>query len=273
MKRFKIINGLKSSIRNSKLSLRELNNLLGFEIRNILNKNKTINENHLRKIEKVLNKRFNLKEIKLDFTKNLGNYSFTKPRNKIKKNPDLAEFIGIMLGDGNLWDNRIKIAFNKDEKEFFNYVKKLFEEIFGIIPKQESSKISKGAFLVCTNKFATEELIKFGLKRGNKLKNKLGIPNWIKENKNYSRRCLKGLIETDGCIYFSKRDKQIYVKFTNFNKKLLEDFLKITKNLGYAFAKANNENVCLYRKDEVANFIKEIKPIKSRGLWASLVKL
>jgi hypothetical protein len=60
MKRFRITNELKDSIKSSNQSLRELNKILSFEVRNILNKNKSVNEIHLKKIEKVLNKKFNL---------------------------------------------------------------------------------------------------------------------------------------------------------------------------------------------------------------------
>ena len=58
----------------------------------------------------------------------------------------------------------------------------------------------------------------------------------------------------------------MYIKFTNFNPQLLKDFKEITLKLGYSFAKANKNNLCLYRKDEVANFIKDISPLKFKGL-------
>ena len=93
----------------------------------------------------------------------------------------------------------------------------------------------------------------------------MGVPGWIKNNKNYSKECIKGLIDTDGCIYKCKREKQIYIKFTNYNSKLLQDFKDVTKDLGYHFAKANKTNACLYRKQEVVRFINEIKPLKSIG--------
>jgi hypothetical protein len=88
MKRFRITNELKDSIKSSNQSLRELNKILSFEVRNILNKNKSVNEIHLKKIEKVLNKKFNLEEIKFDSTKNLGKYSFTNPIKKINSNKE-----------------------------------------------------------------------------------------------------------------------------------------------------------------------------------------
>ncbi len=265
MERYLINNKLKNQIKKSKYTIRELNNLLGFEIRNVLNKNLTIKKDHIHKISLLLKVNFNLKKINLDYGKNLNTNSITKSIPKIRESKKLAEFIGIMLGDGNIWKNRIRIAFDKRNLKYIDYASSLFEKIFRIKLKKEILERTNQAYLYCTNLFVVEELLKFGLMRGNKIQNKIGIPKWIKENKNYSKKCIKGLIDTDGCIYLCKREKQIYIKFTNFNRILLLDFKKLTKNFGYSFANANKKNVCLYRKFEVAKFIKEIKPLKLNG--------
>jgi len=46
-----------------------------------------------------------LKEIKFDYAKNLGIYSHSEPVKPIRKNKQIAEFIGIILGDGNVCKN------------------------------------------------------------------------------------------------------------------------------------------------------------------------
>ena len=170
-----------------------------------------------------------------------------------------------MLGDGNLWRNRVRIAFDKRNLYYMGYVENVFFKIFGIKLKKEILKETNQAYLYCNNLYVTAELIKYGLKKGDKIKNNLGVPQWIKRNKNYMRYCIKGLIDTDGCIYTCKREKQTYIKFTNFNQQLLREFKELTEILGYSFAKANKNNFCLYKKEEVANFIKDIKPLKYNG--------
>jgi hypothetical protein len=260
MKRYKINNSLKSSILKQRRSLRSLNKDVGFEIRNILYKNSSINEDQLRKLEFYVNKKFRLKRIYIDYGRNLGKLSIPKPIKPIYKGGDLAEFMGIMLGDGNIWNNRIRIAFDKRKIDYVNYVSDLFKKLFEIELKKEINKSTNQLYLYCNNLFVVEKLLDYELKRGHKIKNNLGIPDWIKNNRFYSKRCIKGLIDTDGCIYWSKRDKQTYIKFTNFNLQLLKDFKEITVFLGYHFARANKNNWCLYRKIEVANFIKDIKP-------------
>jgi intein/homing endonuclease len=98
---------------------------------------------------------------------------------------------------------------------------------------------------------------------GNKIRNQVTIPKWIKENNEFLKRCIKGLIDTDGCIYTCKRERQKYIKFTNFNISLLTDFQKISNQLGYNFVSANKRNVCLYRKEDVKKFLENIKPMKA----------
>tara|TARA_Y100000310_G_scaffold343942_1_gene454066 strand:+ start:1713 stop:2522 length:810 start_codon:yes stop_codon:yes gene_type:complete len=263
MKRYKLTNEFKELIRKNPKGINELSKQAEFEVKNIYNKNKTISQDHLEKLSPLLKTKITLKETKINYGRNLGLKAFTQPIKEIKKSNDLAEFIGIMLGDGNLYKNRTKIAFDSRNPEYVDYVFKICEKLFGITFKREDHKDKNCIYLQFNNHIFTDELIKLGLKRGNKLKNQLGIPEWIKENKEFSRACIRGLIDTDGCIYKCKREKQTYIKFTNYNKKLLEDFKEVTKNLGYSFAKANKQNACLYRKDEVASFIKDIKPLKS----------
>lgn len=262
MKRYLITDELRNGIRNSEHSMRKISREIGFQVKHVCN-NISINENHLNKVKAFLKINPDLKEIKFDYAKNLGKYSTSKPIKKINKTKELAEFIGIMLGDGSFYRNAIKIAFDKRNENYIKYVEDLFEKIFEDKLKKQIIKTTNQAYLYYYNKNLVPILENLGLKRGDKIKNQVGIPDWIKESKEYSKRCIRGLIDTDGCIYRCKRERQIYVKFTNHNQQLLNDFKEITKNLGYSFAKANKTNTCLYRKDEVVNFIKAVKPLKS----------
>ena len=263
IKRYKITEELKEAIRNHNYSMRKMGRILGFELKNVYNKNISINEEHLKKLSSLLNLNLQLEEIKFDFTKNLGTGAFTKQIKSIEKCKKSAEFIGIMLGDGNLYRNRIKISLDKRNRHYINYVKNLFNDLFGIKLKESIVLGTNQIHLYCYNYLLTDELLNLGLKRGDKIENQLGIPLWIKENKEFAKRCIKGLIDTDGCIFVCKRERQKYVNFTNHNKKLFEDFKEVTKNLGYSFVKSNKTNTRLYRKAEVVKFIKDINPLKS----------
>lgn len=49
------------------------------------------------------------------------------------------------------------------------------------------------------------ELVKFckdiGLVIGHKIEQKIDVPDWIKKNEKYFRACLRGLVDTDGCVF------------------------------------------------------------------------
>ena len=263
MKRYELNDKFKEDIINSPYSQRHLSRILGFEIKNIVSRNKSIREDHLEKLTSFLKIKHKLNEINFNYAKNFGKYAETQPLKNVVRDKNLAEIIGIMLGDGNLNRNRVRVCFDKRNIRYMQYVKYLFKGVFGVDLREEIIKKTNQAYLYCYNKFLMLELINLGLKKGDKIKNKLTIPDWIKENEEYSASCIKGLIDTDGCIYFSKRDKQTYIKFTNFNLILLKDFKILTDKLNYRFAKANKNNFCLYRKEEVARFINDIQPVKS----------
>ncbi|NIA02387.1 MAG: hypothetical protein GWP15_03310, partial [Nitrospirae bacterium] len=106
-------------------------------------------------------------------------------RRKIIRQPsqgnDLAEFCGIMLGDGCLLKDRIYIYFNaKLDKQYLAYTSNLVKKLFGIAPiqKKHGSNCDKIAI-------HSIELVgfcqKIGLNVGNKTKNQVGIPEWIWE--------------------------------------------------------------------------------------------
>ena len=125
------------------------------------------------------------------------------------------------------------------------------------------------------NKDLSNILVNYGLKRGNKLKNNVKIPQWIKDNKDYSKCCLRGLIDTDGCVYWCKRDKRAYIKFTNACSNLLKDAREISKDLNIAFVASGGNNICLYRREKIVKYINEIgfsndKHLAKVRLWCSL---
>ncbi len=264
MKRYIITEELKYALKNSDTSLRQISKKLGFEVKNIIHSNRTINKEHIVKLSSFFNTPFSLPEIYLNYAKNLGKYAHNSyETKKLQRGEDLAEFCGVMLGDGNLHERGIKIAFDKRCVKYIEYVAKLFYSLASVEMKHYEVKTTNQGYLYFYSTKLADELTDFGLVKGDKIKNNVGIPNWIKEKEEYTKRCIRGLIDTDGCIYICKRERQRYVKFTNFNRRLLEEFRDLALKLGYHFASANRKNVCLYRKDEVIRFINDIKPVRA----------
>ena len=183
-------------------------------------------------------------------------------------NEKLSEAVGIMLGDGSVYINRnkgiyqVRIASNiyNEEKYSTDFVKPLFESLFGISGRLVRS-LKSGAIYVA---FDSRELVKFLDKvgvRSAKRKANIGIPKWVKSEKKFLINCIRGLIDTDGSIYrLSNKDPKLKrISFTNTNKILLKDMREGLLRLGFNPSKfILNKNIFLTRKEDIKRFINEI---------------
>jgi intein/homing endonuclease len=251
--------------------------IIGSSIKNIIYKNQSLSQYHLYIIKSLISSKTIpiLEPMNLFKEKNLGKYSKSEEIILKRPNKNLAEFIGIMLGDGNIHGNNVRITIDKREEKYKNYIKGLFRSLFKVEFHEWKDKSSNQLKLSKCNKELANLLVKYGLKRGNKLQNNVGIPQWIKKERLYSRSCLRGLIDTDGCVYWCKRDKRVYIKFTNASKNLLKDTKELSKALNIPFNNAGTNNICLYKRAKIVKYINEIgfsnnKHLSKVRLWCSL---
>ncbi|MDD5417058.1 MAG: LAGLIDADG family homing endonuclease [Candidatus Aenigmarchaeota archaeon] len=178
--------------------------------------------------------------------------------------------IGIMLGDGSLYEKG-KGAFvaifgnSENEKEYMlGYVKPLMKRVLYREPSVYYHKTAKEIRLQLTRKIDISKMKALGLKSGNKLKNNIGIPNWIFSNKEFLRVCIKGLIDADGCVYAKWKYKNIpQIEFYSSIPKLQEDFTKAMHILGFKISKwrmrKDGSPVCgIYGKNEALKYFKEV---------------
>ncbi len=155
------------------------------------------------------------------------------------KSVGLAEFVGIMMGDGGITKYATTITLNsKSDREYGVFVCKLIEKLFNVSPKIYRDKDSLAMGIVVHRKNLVEFCQSIGLKIGNKLEQGLDIPLWIKNNKRYSIACIHGLVDTDGSIFTHKykvNGKEYRYKklsFTSCSKPLLNSVYHILKELG-----------------------------------------
>lgn len=66
---------------------------------------------------------------------------------------------------------------------------------------------------------------------GSKIKQKISVPKWIKNNKKYTKKCLKGLFETDGSVYLDR--KYLMVNFTTAIPELSRDVMEMILKNGF----------------------------------------
>ncbi len=199
-----------------------------------------------------------------------------KLRKEIKypaKSPLLAEFIGIMLGDGGVRnDYQIAVSFNgKEDQAYAIYIRCVAKKLFGISSTLYIRKEKGHADIVVTAINLIEFLQKLGIKKGNKVRNQVDVPEWVFERKEYQAACLRGLFDTDGCIYQHKYDvdgKQYsYVKmcFRNYSIPILMSVEKILKNIGFHPAlDTKHKSVYLNRPSEVNKYFLSVKTSNPR---------
>ena len=164
--------------------------------------------------------------------------SAVKPIKKPDFSEKLAEFVGIILGDGSIGKKQISITLHsEDDKEYGDFVikliKKLFNVYIGVHYKKDSKAICYNVSRTELIRFCTEKL---GLKQGNKIKQQVDIPDWIKKNKLYSIACVRGLVDTDGCIFTHryKVNGRPYgykkLSFKSSSKPMITSVYKILEN-------------------------------------------
>ena len=190
-----------------------------------------------------------------------------------EKNEELAELIGIILGDGSIqdknWGYSVRIVGDsvKDREYLLSYVKPLCDSLFGLDSKVSKHRKWNELFITIHSKRAVEFLLSVGLLAGDKIKNKVTIPTWIFENDSYLQACLRGLVDTDGSIYELKPHWPglWQICFTNRNDALINDFRAGLLKLGIKCSKIYQYNpnkrspkVYITKKTELSKFYKEI---------------
>lgn len=155
---------------------------------------------------------------------------------------DLAEFFGIMMGDGginNPWQVNITLNFVADAL-YSKYVFALCKKLFGIEPAMRKRKERDALVILLSSTSVVDFLVSNGLPRGNKLKQGLRIPEWILDKSSYRKACVRGLVDTDGCIFVhthrvsGKLYKNLGFTFTSYSSELIFQVADILDENGIA---------------------------------------
>lgn len=184
-----------------------------------------------------------------------------------KLNQNLAELVGIMVGDGCIYvkkDEAKRIKYELfisghaiDDLEYHEKtISNLFNNLFNIKPYIRRIYGTKGIRTCITSKAIINFLIRsIKLKSGNKIYNKNNIPSYflyIKDNKViYS--LIRGIADTDFCLKFKRK----YVKYNryhyypiivgNFGSSIL------TKRISVLLNRINIKNHLEFSKNSVRN--------------------
>lgn len=173
----------------------------------------------------------------------------------------LAEFFGILLGDGHLSikTGQVFITINAENDDgYATYLQLLIKDLFEI--NVGFFRIKKSPRVL--NVFVTSvDLVKYlnkcGLISTNKVKDQVNVPAWIFSHPDYIKGFLKGFFDTDGSIY--KLRFGVQMSFTNKSLPLLKSIHRMLLDLGFHPSKiSQNKNIYLTRRVDLRKYIVEI---------------
>ena len=122
--------------------------------------------------------------------------------------------------------------------KYSNYVYNLLNKLFKIKATIRKRPNQNALVIVCSSTNLVDFLVKKGSVKGNKVVQQIDIPNWINNNSEYKKAFVRGLVDTDGCLFIHKHvvknvlHHNIGFCFTNSSKKLIISVSIILKEFG-----------------------------------------
>ena len=190
-----------------------------------------------------------------------------------KKNALLAEVLGVFFGDGHLSKFQASITLDsQNDSEYVEMMIEIFSKLTKLHVGCRKRKDSRAFEIVVSSKSFVEHLNSLGMPAGNKLQKGLPIPVWIKGNVLFSRSFIKGVFDTDGCV-FSDRKKyknKIYhylgVNISSASKDFLDELSSLLMESGISSTLTSSKSLMVRRSEDVDLFFKIIKPRNPKHL-------
>ena len=160
----------------------------------------------------------------------------------LARNENLAELIGVILGDGNIHKfprtENLRIYSNSNNSGFINRYSNLVKDIFNKEPRVSKKKNSNCVDISIYQKEISKRLkIPVGARNLSQIK----IPQWIWKNQNCLISYLRGLYEAEGSFSTHKPTYTYKFIFTNYNKSLLDNVYKSLIKLGFNPHRSTNK--------------------------------
>lgn len=180
-----------------------------------------------------------------------------------KYNSELAEFFGILLGDGSVTKYFVKIYLNFiADAGYIPFVRKLSQRLFLGVPVTYQRRISEGTKEIqISSKDVCDYLRGIGFDPKNRC-----IPTWITENNKFIKATIRGLFDTEGSVgikYFrGKNGNYIYKQLivTNKNKNILRFLEKSLVMFGYKPTKNSGKNIYISNRPDIERYVDDIVP-------------
>ena len=177
------------------------------------------------------------------------------------KSAELAELFGILLGDGSVAQYYSRIYLNRiADAEYWPYVRDLCIRLFPGATVSAIDRPKRGTREIqISSKSVSTYLVKCGFDP--KIRS---VPNWISSNKGKSKRCIRGLVDTEGTVgikrYTGVQREHIYAQltFTNKNKNLLSFIESKLMQFGYSPTRNSRKNIYISNARDIQRYMLEI---------------
>ena len=189
------------------------------------------------------------------------NYDRRKKIKHPKPSELLAEFVGMFLGDGSFTSKyQIAISWNhRCEEGYAGYIRKAIKDLFEVDSRIRIRKKYGSAEVIVDSSNLVDYLRKLtGIKAGESKKS-FKLPAWLSKNKRYKIGFLRGLFDSEGCVYrhryYSNGKAYSYVKIavTNYCNRILSLFQHFLKSIEIDSVKYRNR-IHIYNSVGVKRF-------------------
>lgn len=182
-----------------------------------------------------------------------------------RKSFRLAELVGIILGDGGITARQVTVSLHKvDDRSFAEYVALLIKDLFHIPLVIRERRNSNVVTILASRTDLVQYFVDSDLCNGSKVRQQVGVPEWIIQNDKYSVWCVRGLFDTDGCTYIDrhiisgKTYLNIGMNFTNRSLPLLSFFFNTLKKNGYSPTRSTPFAIVLRKEKDIIRYFKHI---------------
>ncbi len=177
----------------------------------------------------------------------------------------MAEFLGILAGDGHLSAVKYEVSVSLDRNsdgEYAPYVGQLFTELFGL----EASYVNQKNVTKC--RVYSRNLVfhltqTYGLVTGNKM-GRLHIPKIVWSNNTYLASYLRGFFDTDGSFY-GRRKTDAVVAMISCDTNFLQELADALRHFNFKVS-VSGKSIYIYSKSEIHRFFKTIGSSSPKNL-------
>ena len=174
----------------------------------------------------------------------------------LEKNGDLAELIGVVLGDGHICvyprSEELRLISNSNNPDFIKRYAQLMEGVFQKKPYIIPSKSANFTKIGFYEKYIEERL---GVPSGARKNLDIKVPDWIFKNEKFIVRYLRGLYEAEGSFCVHKPTSTYKFLFSNRNESMLKNVHDLMQLLGF-HPHTSQYQIQISRKEEVYSAIK-----------------